>query len=75
MTHGPAVFCRICNTKATKLIGFSAPMALPGEDRVDLGVAKIITSQPYQGEQEFQSIYEMDGTTAASTPVYTHELQ
>ncbi len=52
-------FCRICNTRATKLIGFSAPMALPGEDVVDLSDAKIVTMKPHQGASEFHSVHEL----------------
>ncbi|KAK0732099.1 hypothetical protein B0H67DRAFT_655359 [Lasiosphaeris hirsuta] len=60
--NGPGAWitiCRICNTRATKLIGFSAPMALPGEDVVDLSDAKIITTKPLQGAVEFHSIHEL----------------
>ncbi|KAF7559260.1 hypothetical protein G7046_g4892 [Stylonectria norvegica] len=60
MTFNDAVFCRICNTRVSKLIGFSAPMALPGEDRADLSEVKVITIDPYKGDLGFQSIYELD---------------
>ncbi|GAB1316553.1 RING-type domain-containing protein [Madurella fahalii] len=55
-----STICRICNTRATKLIGFSAPMALPGDDVVDLSDAKIITLQPHQGASGFHSVYELN---------------
>ncbi|KAM7214384.1 hypothetical protein V8F06_010222 [Rhypophila decipiens] len=57
---GPGTFatiCTMCNTKATKLIGFSAPMALPGEDVIDLREANIITVQPFQGGFDFHSVH------------------
>ncbi|KAK4209623.1 hypothetical protein QBC37DRAFT_49757 [Rhypophila decipiens] len=59
---GPGTFvtiCRMCNTKATKLIGLSAPMALPGEDVIDLRDANIITVQPFQGGFDFHSVHEL----------------
>jgi len=68
MTHNNALFCRICNTRVSKLLGFSAPMALPGEDRVDFSDAKVITMDPFKGVAGFQSIYELDGG------MYTHNL-
>jgi hypothetical protein len=63
MTYGDSLFCRICQTRASNLIGFSAPMALPGEDRVDFSSTKVITTEPYKGVLGFQSIYELDGGT------------
>ncbi|KAK0614694.1 hypothetical protein B0T14DRAFT_528907 [Immersiella caudata] len=64
MTHrcgadGFFTICRICNTRATNLIGFSAPMALPGEDVVDLSNAKVITIEPQPGIGGFHSIHEL----------------
>lgn len=56
---GQAVVCRLCNTKASRLVGFSAPMALPGEDRVDLDKAEIITLDPPKGSVEFHPV-ELD---------------
>lgn len=79
--NGPGVWttiCRICSTRATKLIGFSAPMALPGEDVVDLSDAKIITTKPVLGAVEFHSIHELSavpynsGTGGYHTP---YEMQ
>ena len=43
----------------TKLVGFSAPMALPGEDRVDLRDVEIVTLAPLKDTAAFKSIYEM----------------
>jgi hypothetical protein len=59
MTFGPDVFCRLCNTKASRLVGFSAPMALPGEDRVDLDKAEIVTLDPPKGSVGFHA-FELD---------------
>lgn len=72
MTYGNAVVCRVCNTRTTKLLGFSAPMALPGEDRVDLGNAKVITIQPFEGDLGFYSIYELDAATESQTTAMTY---
>ncbi|CAM1504856.1 Fc.00g024470.m01.CDS01 [Cosmosporella sp. VM-42] len=65
MAYHNTVVCRICNAHATKLIGFSAPMALPGEDLVDLSDAKVITIEPYKGMSAFHSMYELDGQPQA----------
>ena len=75
MTHNNSVFCRICNTHSSKLIGFSAPMALPGEDLADLSNAKVYTIEPYKGVSGFHSIYELDGQNEVKYLAPTvHEL-
>ncbi|KAK4168212.1 hypothetical protein QBC43DRAFT_366701 [Cladorrhinum sp. PSN259] len=68
MTHayGNGTFvtvCRICSTRVARLIGFSAPMALPGEDVVDLSEAKIVTMPPSEGASGFQSVHELSTIT------------
>ena len=74
MRYNNAVFCRICNTRVSKLLGFSAPMALPGEDRVDFSDAKIITMDPFKGAVEFQSIYELDGGMYTQDSAVNHQM-
>jgi len=66
--------CMICSTRATKLIGFSAPMALPGDDIVDLSDAKIITSPPFQGPSGFHSVYELNAVPDIENKGH-HEIQ
>ena len=59
MTYGNSVFCRICNMRASNLLGFSAPIALPGEDRADFSDIKVITTQPPKGVLGFHSMNDL----------------
>jgi hypothetical protein len=74
MTYNDAVVCRICNTRVSKLLGFSAPMALPGEDRVDFSDAKVVTLEPHKGSAGFHSIYELEGTKHMHTSFLTNDM-
>ncbi|KAM7187279.1 hypothetical protein V8F20_011034 [Naviculisporaceae sp. PSN 640] len=72
---GPGTFttiCRICSTRATKLVGFSAPMALPGEDVVNLSEAKVVTIQPFQDGPPFQSVHELPADVDFSQATQEH---
>jgi len=74
MTFDKVVYCKLCRAKVTRLVGFSAPMALPGEDRVDLDKAEIITLDPPTGSVEFYPV-ELEAVVYASgNPGAAYEL-
>jgi hypothetical protein len=74
MTQGNIITCRICYSRTTQMIGFSAPMALPGEDRVDMSKSHVVTLHGYQGADAFQSIYELEAA-ATTDRKYAERLQ
>lgn len=74
MTYDNSVCCRICGMRASNLLGFSAPMALPGEDRADFSDTKVVTIEPYKGALGFYSIYELDATPQTQASVLTSTL-
>ena len=61
MTYTNTVYCKLCRTRATQLLGISGPMALPGEDTVDLSNNKVVAADPFGGLWAFRSIGELEG--------------
>jgi hypothetical protein len=49
-------------------------MSLPGMDRVDLSDAEVKSLSPHVGEAAFQSIYELEGSTAVASTSTVYEL-
>jgi hypothetical protein len=58
------ISCAICHAEAKQVLGFSAPMRLPGQDDVDFSNAPVVALRGMNELfQPFQSIYEMEGNT------------
>jgi hypothetical protein len=60
MTRDDVVVCMTCSATATQLIGFSAPMGLPGEETVDLHIAKAVVLPGRAGGHSFRSAVQLE---------------
>ncbi|KAF3942435.1 hypothetical protein ABW19_dt0206667 [Dactylella cylindrospora] len=68
MVYSGDVYCRMCNIKASQILGISGPMALPGQDTVDFSNNKVLTLDPDRGLWAFRSVQELD---ANPTPIHS----
>ncbi|KAL6401435.1 hypothetical protein AUP68_15305 [Ilyonectria robusta] len=74
MTFGGVIVCKLCRARATKLLGFSAPMALPGQDIVDLSQSTVLTVAPFRGSSGFQPVQDDKSRTGISQEYQTHNF-
>lgn len=74
MTFGGVIVCKLCRTRATKLLGFSAPMALPGQDIVDLSQSTVLTVAPFRGSSGFQPVQDDKPRTGINQEYQTHNF-
>ncbi|KIW73338.1 hypothetical protein PV04_01468 [Phialophora macrospora] len=65
--HPPSpAHCRLCGTQVDRLIGFSAPMALPGQETIDLNKTVVNVLPPVAGKEAFRPrVAELDSVAPA----------
>ncbi|KAH6988466.1 hypothetical protein EDB80DRAFT_690042 [Ilyonectria destructans] len=81
VTQGLKIACTSCGknlcdsmARATKLVGFSAPMALPGQDIVDLSQSTVLTVAPFRGSSGFQPVQDDKSRTGINQDYRTHNF-
>jgi hypothetical protein len=55
MSDGKTTHCFICDTQATQILGFSAPMGLPGTENIDFGDTAVTILEGWDDECGFMS--------------------
>jgi len=75
--YGARISCRLCSRNADQILGFSAPMGLPGQDKVDLSTAEVRTLPPRGGHFAFMSVAELMGSeiSVQKSPPHLAELE
>jgi hypothetical protein len=56
MTEGTTITCAVCKQKAEDLIGFSAPMGLPGKETIDMSSASVSVVQMNSATAELEGV-------------------
>ena len=58
--HSP-IACGVCHQLVTGIVGFSAPMALPGQEAVDMSDTSVISLPGHKGNEQFKTVFELAG--------------
>jgi hypothetical protein len=61
MARGESITCRECNEQATTVVGFAAPMGMPGEDRIVNNNIDVVVLPGFGLKHGFTSVAELPG--------------